>query len=1308
MKLKYTLVFTIISFFIAIAGFAQQYSDKEIGFDVEKATISLKEHGIMDQHLSQEIIMMREVQLRQYLEMVKIKDDILKKTNAEQQILNKTNRSSLVTDIPQTEKDALQAFYNSTGGDNWTNKTGWDFSKPVTSWNGGTGWYGITVTNNHVSSIVISNNNLTGTIPAEIGLLNQLTVLYLVQNNLTGNIPGEIGQLTKIQNITLVQNKLTGNIPNTIGSLSQLTTLNLSNNNTLTGNIPTEIGQLNKLQSVDLSYNNLQGNIPAELFQLTNATNINLRINSLTGSIPNNIDQLTNVTNLDFSNNKLDGNIPAEIGQLKGKLAYLYLNQNKLEGNIPVVLYELTNLIWLNLSNNKLTGSISNKIGQLTKLSFLSVGYNTLEGNLPAEIGLLTNAAQITLHINKLSGPIPPQIGTLINLNYLTLQGNQFEGPVPSEIGQLTKLENLILADNLLTSIPAAINQLSKLRTLSLSRNKLTGELPDLTNLTLLKTFQYDNNNLRFKNFINQFQTYKTNVTTHTFSPQSKINKAEKIPKSAGQSVDLNMFATGDTEYLPSDTYKWFKNGVEIVGAVNSIYTISNLTTSNAGVYICRSYHTSSPDISPLVLEREPITLSIINCTPVIGTINPTTQNTFTNTDVNFSLTTTATGLTYEWTFQNVSNSTSFTSSSATYSYPTPGSYNVTLVVTDSNGCKTTFTKIMEVAAKPACVAIVGEIKTSSEKIIPNQNVTFSFETAATNFTYNWIFYNQAFVEIGRAATSTASRSYNVPGDYLVALEITDQNGCKTYKGLTVKVVADCPLIEGAIKMDTETPFLFTYTTFSFETTATDLTYTWNLKIPENSGYYNDPRGGNAYQVYLQYGEGDYTIMVDVKDSNDCVTHFEKIFRPTYDCKMNSVTGIIYNRTHSNYYSPQVLINKPNEFTFWPYSMWNLSDLTLNWELTKLDDTPITTFTGETFVFTPTTSDNLKLKLTIKDRNNCPHYFDRELLVTEACEFSGENLSGSIAFENEDNAEVSTIQINQTKELGFRPDYEITRSYTYKWEIYNVNDELVDSGNQEKHLLTLTTAGFYKVNVAIENEAGCILSFSKPVNCLIQNSCTNENPKSEIIKDIYLSVLKNLISRSLTKETDEHINASRATDEFTALKPYITNGTKDKIYNYTTVRNEQGRLISVRFSFSPERDYDVQILMKKGLWNYDSDYDGTFTQFSANIAAEIYMDLSQYSSSNEYLISCYVQNAQQSSVPDPENPPTLQKAQKTKKLSKISLNTNDCYKESEIRYIDFCPAEACRPTIGVIQSGFSLEYPSSQADKNSKKTGSKL
>ena len=66
--------------------------------------------------------------------------------------------------IPNIERDALVALYTSTDGTNWKNSA---------NWNGPLGseceWHGVFCYNSHVSTINLSNNQLTGTIPSEIG-----------------------------------------------------------------------------------------------------------------------------------------------------------------------------------------------------------------------------------------------------------------------------------------------------------------------------------------------------------------------------------------------------------------------------------------------------------------------------------------------------------------------------------------------------------------------------------------------------------------------------------------------------------------------------------------------------------------------------------------------------------------------------------------------------------------------------------------------------------------------------------------------------------------------------------------------------------------------------------------------------------------------------------------------------------------------------------------------------------------------------------------------------------------------------------
>lgn len=75
----------------------------------------------------------------------------------------------------------------------------------------------------------ISNNNLTGALPAEIRFLQNLKVLDASDNQMTG-VPAEVGQLAKLEVLDLSNNQLTG-LPYELGNLKNLKTLNLTGNN---------------------------------------------------------------------------------------------------------------------------------------------------------------------------------------------------------------------------------------------------------------------------------------------------------------------------------------------------------------------------------------------------------------------------------------------------------------------------------------------------------------------------------------------------------------------------------------------------------------------------------------------------------------------------------------------------------------------------------------------------------------------------------------------------------------------------------------------------------------------------------------------------------------------------------------------------------------------------------------------------------------------------------------------------------------------------------------------------------------------
>ncbi|WP_354636243.1 Calx-beta domain-containing protein [Planktothricoides raciborskii] len=305
---------------------------------------------------------------------------------------------------------ALQALYNSTDGANWTNKTGWDFSNPSPDASVVDGWWGVYVstTTGRVTSLVLSDNNLSGTIPPELGNLSSLQELYLYNNNLSGSIPPELGNLSSLKYLSLYNNNLSGSISPELGNLSSLQELGLFENN-LSGSIPPELGNLSSLKYLSLGGNNLSGSIPPEL-----------------------------------------GNLSS--------LQELWLYDSTLSGSIPPELGNLSSLERLYLSENNLSGSIPPELGNLSSLQKLDLGNNNLSGSIPPELGNLSSLTELYLFINNLSGSIPPELGNLSSLQYLFLDSNSLSGSVPESVSNL--LPSLIdynLGD-LLTGATLSIN----------------------------------------------------------------------------------------------------------------------------------------------------------------------------------------------------------------------------------------------------------------------------------------------------------------------------------------------------------------------------------------------------------------------------------------------------------------------------------------------------------------------------------------------------------------------------------------------------------------------------------------------------------------------------------------------------------------------------------------------------------------------------------------------------------------------------------------------------------------------------------
>ena len=269
--------------------------------------------------------------------------------------------------------------------------------------------------------------------------MTSLQRLQLQDNELTGTIPPDLGGLTSLQWLILWGNQLSGTIPAELGNLANLQRLDLSGND-LIGEIPAELGNLANLQRLVFYNNDLSGEIPAELGGLTNLLDLSLWDNELIGTIPVALGSLTNLQYLDLWGNQLTGEIPAAVGVAadRGALRRFYVvtggetdwkaGTNWLTTEEPLSAWHgvttdgngrVTHVV---LTNNQLTGTITVAVEQLENLEQLILSVNDeLTGQLPLELSDLS--ALGILNISGTDVCVPTDAAFQAWLATITFQG---------------------------------------------------------------------------------------------------------------------------------------------------------------------------------------------------------------------------------------------------------------------------------------------------------------------------------------------------------------------------------------------------------------------------------------------------------------------------------------------------------------------------------------------------------------------------------------------------------------------------------------------------------------------------------------------------------------------------------------------------------------------------------------------------------------------------------------------------------------------------------------------------------------------
>lgn len=323
---------------------------------------------------------------------------------------------------PSRDREALERLYHDTGGDDWTRKTNWLTAAPLTA------WFGVRVgPNGRVDGLGLTNNGLKGSLPPELGNLENLTYLLLGDNELTGPIPPELGKLSLLERLEAVRNQLSGPLPPELGGLRSLENLVLDEND-LSGRLPSEIGNLVRLKRLSLTWNaGLKGLFPHSLLNLRELTEFAAYQTALCSPLDDGFTQW-----LDGIENKA-------------------LNNCSSADVEDIVLSEFFDLTggesWHNASGWNTDTDVGDWYGITAeggRVRSLSMPNNGLTGRLPGLIAGLTDLEHLNLSDNQLTGRLPEDISSMAALRTLRLNGNEgLEGFMPFTIRNLKQLEVL-------------------------------------------------------------------------------------------------------------------------------------------------------------------------------------------------------------------------------------------------------------------------------------------------------------------------------------------------------------------------------------------------------------------------------------------------------------------------------------------------------------------------------------------------------------------------------------------------------------------------------------------------------------------------------------------------------------------------------------------------------------------------------------------------------------------------------------------------------------------------------------------------
>ncbi len=346
----------------------------------------------------------------------------------------------------------------------------------------------------------------------------------------------------------------------------------------------------------------------------------------------------------------------------------------------------------------------------------------------------------------------------------------------------------------------------------------------------------------------NNLTSTKT-ITITVYDPPNVAFYATPLSVCLGSAINFHDQSTLNTGGIPS--YQWFFGNGQTGSGANVSYTYPAAGTYNISLTV-----TNGQGCVASATQTGYVTVNA----PPIAAFSAYPTLTCTNIQVTFTNNSTAAGSpSYTWLFGDGQSSNN---SNPTHAYSNPGTYTVTLVVVDGNGCHDSL-------AYPNLITVVaGTVAafTGPSSICVGQSATFVNTSTPAYTACTWTFGD------GSGATgSPASHAYQVAGTYNVSLNTTNNN-CSDSTSHTI-IVNALPVPNVTMSPAHPCPAPATVT---FSTATPGTNYTWDFGD-------GSPTSNSQNTTHTYTTNDSFTVMLTVTNSNGCtatdtINNLVKIF----------------------------------------------------------------------------------------------------------------------------------------------------------------------------------------------------------------------------------------------------------------------------------------------------------------------------------------------------------------------------------------------------------------------------------------------